>query len=121
MIDSRIPRFAQAIQALALALAFLFDARLVVPLVGIVMLTGLVGGPNWNLFARLFRLLPVGPGEMEPAAPPRFAQGIGVLFLSIATAALFSSTPETAPWWFLGWGPALAVAALAAVAAATSF
>lgn len=122
MIDSRIPRFSQAIQALALALAFLVDAVWVVPVVAGIMLAGLVGGPRWNLFARIFRVLPTGlPGELEPAAPPRFAQGVGVAFLTTATVGLIAFERGTGAWWAAGWAPALVVMALAAVAATTSF
>jgi hypothetical protein len=121
MIDSRLPRFSQAIQALVLAVAFLFDARAVVPVMGVLLLVAVAGGPRWNPFARLYRLLPIPPGELEPAAPPRFAQALGAVFLAAGTAGLFVAEPETAPYWVLGWGPALAVAILAGVAATTSF
>ena len=121
MIDSRIPRFSQAIQAALLALAFLFDAGWAVPLLGAILAAAVLGGPRWNLFARLYGLLKLPPGEMEPAAPPRFAQTLGAVFLGIGTVGLIAADPETAPWWVLGWGPALAVAVLAALAATTSF
>lgn len=121
MIDSRIPRFSQAIQAVALAFAFVLEASLVVPVVGGIMLVGLVGGPRWNLFGRIFRLLPIGPGQLEPAGPPRFAQAVGVAFLAASTIGLLTLEAETAAWWAIGWGPALAVMTLAAVAATTSF
>ena len=37
MIDSRIPRFSQAVQAAALAIAFLLDVRAVVPVVAAIL------------------------------------------------------------------------------------
>jgi hypothetical protein len=121
MIDSRLPRFSQAIQAAVLAAAFLLDARAVVPVMGVLLLLAVAGGPRWNPFAHLYRLLPIPPGELEPAGPPRFAQALGTVFLAIGTVGLVASEPGTAPYWTLGWGPALAVAVLAGVAATTSF
>src|ERR671910_3407704 len=102
MIDSHLPRFSQGLQAVALALAFAFDARWVVPLLGAILLTASVGGPRWNLLAHAYRALPIPRGEPEPAAPPRFAQVLGTVFLGIGTVALLASEAETMPWWILG-------------------
>jgi hypothetical protein len=121
VIDSRIPRFSQAVQAAALAIAFLLDLRAVVPVLAAILALAVLGGPSWNLLARLYQLLPIPPGEPEPAAPPRFAQTLGTIFLTMATVGLYATKAETTAWWVLGWGPALAVAVLAAMAAATSF
>lgn len=121
MIDSHLPRFAQAVQAAVLALAFLLDLRILVPVVGLILAVAVIGGPRWNVLAHLYRALPIPPGDLEPAAPPRFSQGLGAVFLAVGSVVLFAATPRTTIWWILGWGPALAVAALAAVAAATAF
>jgi hypothetical protein len=104
-----------------LALAFLLDVRLVVPIVALVLLAAVAGGPRYNLLARLYRALPIPRGEPEPAAPPRFAQALGVTFLAIGTAGLFAADAESTGWWVFGWGPALLVAVLSGVAATTSF
>lgn len=119
MIDSAIPRFSQAVQAVALAVAFLLDARAVVPVLALVLLVAVLGGPRWNLFGRFYKGLSLPPGEPEPAAPPRFAQTLGAVFLSLATAGLFVADPGTTMYSWLGWGPALAVAVLAGLAATT--
>ena len=121
MVDSAIPRFSQAVQAVALATAFLVDARLVVPTLSLVLLAAVVGGPRWNLFGRIYRGLNLPEGEPEPAAPPRFAQLLGTIFLGIATVGLFFSEPGTAAYEWIGWGSALAVAVLAGLAATTKF
>lgn len=121
MIDSRLPRFSQALQAFVLALAFLLDAVWVVPVMAAILLAAVLGGPRWNLLAHLYNALPIPAGEMEPAAPPRFAQTLGAVFLTIGSVALLASQSGSSPWWVLGWGPALAVAVLAALAATTSF
>lgn len=121
MVDSRLPRFSQALQALILAAAFLLDATWVVPVMAIVLLAASAGGPSWNALAYMYRALPIPPGDMEPAAPPRFAQSLGAGFLTLGSLGLILTTRDTTLWWALGWGPALAVAVLAALAASTSF
>ena len=121
MIDSNLPRFSQGLQAVVLALAFLLDVRPVVPILGLVLLAAVVGGSRYNLLAGLYRALPIPRGEPEPAAPPRFAQTLGVTFLAIGTAGLYAAEAESPGWWLLGWGPALVVAVLSGVAATTSF
>jgi hypothetical protein len=121
VIDSHLPRFSQAIQAVALAVAFLLDARAVVVVLAVILVLAALGGPRWNLLAYLYRALPIPPGELEAAAPPRFAQTLGAVFLTVGSIALVATRPETLPWWILGWGSALLVAVLSALAAAASF
>lgn len=104
-----------------LALAFLVDAGWVVPALAVALALAVLGGPRFNLLARLYQALPIPPGEPEPAAPPRFAQVLGTIFLGLGTVGLIVADPQTAPWWVLGWGPALLVAVLAGLAATTSF
>lgn len=121
MIDSNLPRFSQGLQAVLLALAFLLDARWIVVAVGVVLLAAALGGPSFNLFAYLFKALPVPRGEPEPAAPPRFAQRIGATLLVVSSVALLTAEHDSTTWWVLGWGPALVVAVLSALAATTAF
>ena len=121
MIDSHLPRFAQALQAVLLTIAFLLDLEFVVPLLGLVLLASVVGGPRWNLFGYLYRALPIPRGEPEPAAPPRFAQTVGTIFLALGTIGLYAVEPDTTAEMVLGWGPALIVALLSALAATTGF
>jgi hypothetical protein len=121
VVDSNLPRFSQALQALLLALAFVIDARWLVPILAVILVAAVLGGPRWNALAYLYRSLPIPAGEPEPAAPPRFAQTLGAVFLTIGSIALFAATPETGPWWALGWGPALLVAVLSGLAATASF
>lgn len=121
MIDSRLPRFSQAVQTVALIAAFLLDLPWVVVVLAVILTAAVVGGPRYNLLAYLYRALPIPPGEPEPAAPPRFAQMIGAVFLTTSSVALYGAQEETTLWWVLGWGPALTVAVLSALAAAASF
>src|SRR5919202_1832385 len=119
MIDSHVPRLSQAVQAAALIAAFVFDLRLAVPILAAVLLAAVLGGPRANLLALVYRSLPIPRGEPEPAAPPRFAQRIGAGFLVAGSAFLFGLPAHTWIWWVLGWGPALVVAILSALAATT--
>lgn len=121
MVDAHLPRFSQAVVAAALALAFLYDVAAAVPVTAAVLLLSVAGGRRLNVFAYLYRALPIPRGELEPAAPPRFAQALGALFLGVASAGLWLAERDTIAWWALGWGPALLVATLAALAATTSF
>ncbi|MDQ3954764.1 MAG: DUF4395 domain-containing protein [Actinomycetota bacterium] len=120
-VDSHLPRFSQALVALLVALAFLLDARPVVPVLALVLAAASVGGPRANLFAYLYRVSPLPRGRPEPARPPRFAQTLGAVFLTVATIGLFALERDTTSWWALGWGPALLVAVLAGLAATTGF
>ncbi|HEX2241528.1 MAG TPA: DUF4395 domain-containing protein, partial [Actinomycetota bacterium] len=99
MIDSHLPRFSQALQALILAVAFLLQVDIVVPLLGVIMGVAALGGPRWNVFAYVYKGLPIPRGEPEAAAPPRFAQSLGTVFLGIATVGLYTLRAESTAWW----------------------
>lgn len=116
-IDPRGPRFNQAVVAVSLLVAFLFDSRLVVPVVALVLLAGAAFGPRFGPFLRLYadfirpRLAP--PTELEDPRPPRFAAALGTGFLAAATLAFALGAVG------VGWALALVVATLAGLAAAT--
>ena len=116
-IDPRGPRFNQAVLAVALLGGYLVDWRPVVPLFALVLLAGAALGPRYGPFLALYakairpRLGP--PSELEDPRPPRFSAALGVVFLAAGTLAFAAGSPG------LGWGLALVVAALAALAAVT--
>jgi hypothetical protein len=116
-IDPRGPRFNQAVLTLALVVAFLLDAKPVVPVFAVVLLLGAALGPRYGPFLRLYadairpRLGP--PAELEDPRPPRFAAAVGVAFLAAATVTFTAGASG------LGWALALIVAALAGLAAST--
>ncbi|MBW3582640.1 MAG: DUF4395 domain-containing protein [Euryarchaeota archaeon] len=122
-IDPRVPRFNQGVTALLLVVAFVADLPLLVPVVGVVLGAGAFFGPKANLWGQLFTkgvrpLFRLGaPKKLKDPAPPRFAMTLGFVFLAAATAALYLLSGALGLW--LGWGLALAVAALAGLAAAT--
>jgi hypothetical protein len=116
-IDPRGPRFNQAVLASALLLAFVFDARWVVPVFAVMLFAGAAFGPRYGPFLRLYgevirpRLQP--PAELEDPRPPRFAAAVGVGFLAAASIAFALGASA------VGWTLALVVAGLAALAAVT--
>jgi hypothetical protein len=116
-IDPRGPRFNQAVLTAALLLAFLLDAKAVVPVFAVVLLLGAAFGPRYGPFLRLYaevirpRLAP--PADLEDPRPPRFAAAVGVAFLTASTIAFAAGASG------LGWALALVVAALAGLAAVT--
>jgi Domain of unknown function (DUF4395) len=118
MVDSRQPRLGQAIIGLSLLVAFVLDAVPVIPMVGLLLGAAAVLGPRFNPYAALFRgLRRAGafgpPRELEEAAPPRFANAVGFVFLAVASLAAFLGVSS------LAWGLALVVSGLALLSAAT--
>jgi hypothetical protein len=123
MVDPRQPRLGQAITGGTLVMAFLADQPIVLPVLAVVLAGASVLGPRGNAYAHLFRgakrILGLGPPrEPEEAAPPRFANTLGFVFLSAASVARFAFDPPLLGGW-VAWGLALLVAALALLAAAT--
>ena len=119
MIDPRQPRVGQAITGLVLGFGFVLDAPQVLPAIAVVLaLASLAGGPfNPYLYAyqgvrRSLRWGP--PAELEEAAPPRFANTIGLGFTAAASIMYFGFHLHVAAW-ILG----LIVAALALLAASS--
>lgn len=119
-VDSKVPRAKAAFHALLPASAFLLDAVSPLAAIGLVAFTGLamaasvLGGPRASLFGRLYvhvlrPAFKLSPGEPEAAAPHRFAEVVGVLFLIGSTAALLAGAD------LAGWVLALIVSALAAL------
>lgn len=118
-VDVNIPRFNQAMVAALTGVAFVIQSSALVAVTFLLLVVSWAGGPRLAPLTQLYvravrpRLDPRGPTEFEPAAPPRFAQQVGSLFLGAATISL------AAGWEALGWGLVLVVTALAALAATT--
>ena len=93
-IDPRGPRFAATVTVLVLAGALLTapsGATVVLLAVQVVVfaigaLTGVQHTPYAWLFRALVRPRLGAPAELEDAAPPRFAQGVGLAFGVVALA-----------------------------------
>lgn len=116
-VDVNVPRFNQAMVAALVGAAFVLQWwPLVAVTAGILGLTRF-GGPRLGLFTQAYvqmiRPRLAGPIETEAAAPPRFAQLLGTVFLG-ASSVLFA-----VGWPVAAWAVALAVFVLALLAAGT--
>lgn len=119
-VDPRMPRFGQAVTGTAVLLGFVLDVPQVLPAIAIVLAAASLGGPRASVYAYLYRALARAlslgpPSDLEEAAPPRFANAVGAVFLTGATTA-YALGAEVAAWT-LG----LLVSALALLSAATGF
>ncbi|MEA3201918.1 MAG: hypothetical protein QOE90_3346 [Thermoplasmata archaeon] len=118
-LDPRAPRFNQGVVGALALTAFVLQAWLVLPFLALALAAGAFLGPQANPMAILWRkgvvpLLKLGPpARLKDAAPVRFAQAVGFVFLAGATVAFVVGAP------LLGWVLALIVAALALLAAVT--
>jgi Domain of unknown function (DUF4395) len=99
-VDPRGQRFAAALTSLVLSVALVLSSGWLVAGQAAVFAIGVLAGPHRSPYALLFRALirpRIGPPrELEPAAPPRFAQGVGLGF------ALLGATGYLAGWTVLG-------------------
>jgi len=118
VIDSRAPRFNQAVVGVLAAAAVLTGWWWLLGLLAVQLATGLTFGRRYCLpCVAYFELVQplVGEGPLEDARPPRFANVVGVAFLTAATLAYGLGATTV--------GAALGgtVAALALLASATGF
>lgn len=115
MVDPRQPRLGQAVTGAALLVGFVIDWPPVIPVTGTILAAASLLGPRANLYAYLFRALPLGPPrELEEAAPPRFANTLGFIVLALATIAHYGFDATT-----VAWSLGLLVAGLALLSAVT--
>ena len=116
VIDARAPRFNQAVIGLAALLAFAFHWWPLLSLAALQLALALAFGPRVCLGCIIFFKLVrprLGPGPLEDARPVRFANLVGLVFLSAATLT------HIIGFHALGWILGLVVAALALLAATT--
>lgn len=92
MIDPRGPRFAAALTTIVLAVVLLTGSTWLLAAQTVVFALGAFAGLNRSPYSAVYRrvvrprLSP--PTELESAAPPRFAQGVGFAFGLVGTLAL---------------------------------
>jgi hypothetical protein len=119
MVDPRQPRLGQGVTGLVALAGFLLDLPVVLPVLALILGAASLLGPGANLHAWLFRALRRAgvlgpPGELEEAAPPRFANTIGFVVLTAATMSWYALGLD-----WLAWSLTLLVSALALLAATT--
>src|SRR6201996_3382514 len=96
-IDSRGPRFGAVITTIVLAVvlitssAWLLGFQLLVFAVG--ALAGLRYAPYGLVYRRLIRPRLGPPTRTEPEAPPRFSQGVGMVFTGIGAIGFAAGVP----------------------------
>jgi hypothetical protein len=118
VIDSRAPRFNQAVIGLLALVAVTVGPWWLLALLAAQLVIGLTLGRRYCLpCLAYFELVQprFGEGPLEDARPPRFANLVGIVFLGAASVA-FAAGAET-----LGTALGALVAALALLAAATGF
>lgn len=112
-VDPRGQRFGAAITTVVLAVVMvtgwwvLLAAQAVVFGVGVVF--GLRYAPYGLIYAAAVRPLLGPPAELEEEAPPRFAQGVGLVFAAVGVAGYASGAPTLG---LVATGAALAAAFL---------
>jgi phosphate/sulfate permease len=118
VIDSRAPRFNQAVIGLVSVLAVVTGWWLLLALLALQLALGLTLGRRWCLpCLAYFELVQPrwGEGKLEDSRPPRAANLVGLAVLSAAALAYALGAPV------VGAALGLLVAALALLAAATGF
>jgi hypothetical protein len=120
LIDPRGQRFGAALSVALLAIGFAAGLPIVVALLALALGVSALFGTRYSVLGRpwptvrwVLRIAP--PRELEHEFPPRFAQALGALGLSVATL-LFLVGFGTG-----GWVVAAAVGGLQAVLAATGY
>jgi hypothetical protein len=96
-IDVRGPRFAAWVTSAVLAVALLTASGVLVAVQAAVFAVGAFAGLRYAPYGVLFRRLVaprLGPvREREPEAPPRFAQGVGLVFAVVGAAGYLTGAP----------------------------
>jgi Domain of unknown function (DUF4395) len=116
VIDSRAPRFNQAVIGLLALVAVTIGPWWLLALLAAQLAIGLTIGRRYCLpCLAYFELVQprFGEGPLEDARPPRFANLVGAVFLGAATVAFLAG------WDGLGTALGALVAALALLASAT--
>ena len=119
MIDPRGHRFGAGVSAIILAIAVLTQTVWLVPLVLVSIGVSAAFGMRWSVYGmvwrRLVKVARLSPPEPEHEYPPRFAQVLGSVALTLALVA-FALGAST-----LGWVFVVAVAGLQTLLAVTGY
>jgi len=120
MIDRNGHRWGATISVVALLIAFVFQAWVVVPVLAAILGVSSAFGLRFSLLGALYRFVKKTlklsiPIEPEEEAPPRFAQLLGFVFLTLATVFFAISGAGS----IVGWTLSLMVAGLQALLGVT--
>jgi hypothetical protein len=119
MIDPRGHRFGASVSAVILVCSYLLNAPIGVLLVLLSIGTSAALGMRWSIYGviwrRLVKALALGPTEMEHEYPPRFAQTLGSVCLTLSLVAFVAGLS------LVGWILAGAVAALQTLLGVTGY
>jgi len=118
VIDARAPRFNQVVLGTISLLAVASGWWPLLTLLAIQLGVGLRFGRQWCIpCVAYFELIQprFGEGPLEDSRPPRFANKVGLVFLSVASVAYLVGVP------LVGAALGLIVASLALLAAVTGF
>ena len=96
-IDSRGPRFSAALTTVVLAIVLITGSGWLLLAQTLVFAVGALAGLRYHPYGLVYRHLVrprLGPpSRTEAAAPPRFAQGVGMVFAAIGTAGFLAGAP----------------------------
>jgi hypothetical protein len=96
-VDPRGPRFGAALTVLVLAVVLVTGAGWLLAAQAVVFAIGAVAGlrfaPYGVLYRRLVQPRLSAPRELEAEAPPRFAQGVGLLFAAVGAVGYLAGVP----------------------------
>lgn len=96
-IDSRGPRFSAGITTLVLAIVLLTQSGWLLFAQTLVFAVGALAGLRYAPYGLLYRYLVrprLGPpSRTEPEAPPRFSQGVGMVFAGIGSIGFAAGVP----------------------------
>ncbi|HEX3811307.1 MAG TPA: DUF4395 domain-containing protein [Mycobacteriales bacterium] len=94
LVDPRGLRFAAWLTTVVLAIVLITGSAWLLLVQTVVFALGAFLGLRAAPYGQLFRVTLARrlgpPAEREPAAPPRFAQGVGFGFAAVGTAAFFA-------------------------------
>ncbi|HEU4676158.1 MAG TPA: DUF4395 domain-containing protein [Motilibacteraceae bacterium] len=99
-VDPRGPRFGAGITTVVLAVVLVTGAAWLLAVQALVFaasaLLGVQASPYGALYRRLVRPRLAPPRELEDAAPPRFAQAVGLVFALLGLAGFAVGSPVLA-------------------------
>jgi Domain of unknown function (DUF4395) len=93
-LDPRGVRFAATVTTVVLAVVLLTGSGVLAALQAVVFAIPVVAGMRWSPYGALFRTLLAPrlgpPREREDAAPVRFSQAVGLVFVAVAAIGYLS-------------------------------